>query len=161
MHFKKINTFCGWLVFLAASGVYLRTIEPSVSFWDCGEFISCAFRLEIGHQPGAPFYMLLGRFFSLFAGNHPEMVAKMINSLSAIASGFAMMFLYWTITRLTARLITDTGDSPVIRPIRYNCLRSGRSYGLHLFRYILVFGSGRRGLCNFGSVHCGRLLGNS
>ena len=102
MHFKKINTFCGWLVFFTASIVYLKTLEPSVSFWDCGEFISCAFKLEIGHQPGAPFFMLLGRLFSIFAGNHPEMVAKMINSLSALASGFTIMFLYWTITRLTA-----------------------------------------------------------
>ena len=88
MHFKKINTLCGWLVFLTASVVYLKTLEPSVSFWDCGEFISCACKLEIGHQPGAPFFLLLGRLFSIFAGNHPEMVAKMINSLSAIGIGF-------------------------------------------------------------------------
>ena len=117
MHFKKINTLCGWFVFLTASGVYLKTLEPSVSFWDCGEFISCAYHLEIGHQPGAPFFLLLGRLFSLFAGNHPDMVAKMINSLSALASGFTMMFLYWTITRMTAKLIKETGDSPAIRSI--------------------------------------------
>jgi hypothetical protein len=117
MHFKKINTLCGWLVFLTASVVYLKTLEPSVSFWDCGEFISCAYHLEIGHQPGAPFFLLLGRLFSIIAGNHSHMVAKMINSLSAFASGFTMMFLYWTITRMTAKLITETVDSRIIRSI--------------------------------------------
>jgi hypothetical protein len=117
MHFKKINTLFGWLVFLTASVVYLKTLEPSVSFWDCGEFISCAWHLEIGHQPGAPFFLLLGRLFSIIAGNHSHMVAKMINSLSAFASGFTMMFLYWTITRMTAKLIMETSDSRIIRSV--------------------------------------------
>ncbi len=143
MHFKKINTFCGWLVFFTASIVYLKTLEPSVSFWDCGEFISCAFKLEIGHQPGAPFFLLLGRLFSIFAGNHPEMVAKMINSLSALASGFTIMFLYWTITRLTDKLMTGDQDSRHY-PFGYNnCFGHDRGPGMHFFRYILVFGGGR------------------
>lgn len=113
MHFKRINTLCGWIVFLISSAVYLKTLEPSVSFWDCGEFISCAYKLEIGHQPGAPFFLLLGRLFAVLAGNHPAMVAKMVNSLSAIASAFTMMFLFWTITRMTGKLVRKSGDPDI------------------------------------------------
>jgi hypothetical protein len=107
MHFKKINNLIGWLIFGVAAAVYLNTLEPTVSFWDCGEFISCAYHLEIGHQPGAPFFLLLGRLFSLFAGHHAGAVAVMINSLSALASAGTIMFLFWTITRLAVKLIPE------------------------------------------------------
>jgi hypothetical protein len=95
MHFKRINTVLGWLVFAIAASVYLSTIEPTASFWDCGEFIACAYKLEVGHQPGAPFFLLLGRAFSLFAGDNNALVAKMVNSMSALASAFSIM--YWPV----------------------------------------------------------------
>src|SRR5512133_1087567 len=98
--FQKWNIVTGWLVFLAALVAYLLTIEPTVSFWDCGEFILCSYRLEVGHPPGAPFFLLLGRFFTLFAGSDTSKVAMMVNILSAFASAFIILFLFWTITRL-------------------------------------------------------------
>ena len=82
--FQKFNLIGGWLAFSISALVYLLTLEPSVSFWDCGEFITAAYKLEIGHPPGAPIFMLLGRFFSLFASDESQ-VALMLNSLSAIA----------------------------------------------------------------------------
>lgn len=103
--FQKINIIGGWFVFTIAAIVYLLTMEPSVSFWDCGEFITSAYKLEIGHPPGAPFFMLLGRFFSLFASD-PSQVALMLNTLSALASAFTIMFLFWSITHLARKLVT-------------------------------------------------------
>ena len=103
--YHLINNIIGWIVFLVASIVYLATIEPTASFWDCGEFISASFKLEVGHPPGAPFFLLLGRFFSLFAGGNVENVAKMINVLSALASSFTILFLFWTITHLAKKMI--------------------------------------------------------
>ncbi len=104
MNFKKINLTGSWIVFAISLSVYFDTIEPTVSFWDCGEFIACANKLEIGHQPGAPFFLLLGRIFSLFAGNQTEKIAFSINSISAIASAFAIFFLYKTIVILCERI---------------------------------------------------------
>jgi len=116
--FQKTNIISGWLVFIIASIVYLLTLEPSVSFWDCGEFITAAYKLEIGHPPGAPFFMLLGRFFSLFASD-PSQVALMLNILSALASAFTIMFLFWSITHLARKLIsTEDGH--------FNSLQTGK-----------------------------------
>ena len=109
--FRFWNNIAGWSVFAISLLLYLLTIEPTASFWDCGEFILCAFRLEVGHPPGAPFFMLLGRFFSLFAGADTSRVAMMVNMLSAFASAFTILFLFWTITRLV-RLAT--GDDVII-----------------------------------------------
>lgn len=103
--YHLLNNITGWIVFLVASVVYLMTIEPTASFWDCGEFISASFKLEVGHPPGAPFFLLLGRLFSLFAGGNVENVAKMINILSALASSFTILFLFWTITHLAKKMI--------------------------------------------------------
>jgi hypothetical protein len=103
--FRLWNNITGWVVFALSLLVYLLTIEPTVSFWDCGEFILCSFRLEVGHPPGAPFFMLLGRFFTLFAGGDTSKVAMMVNILSAFASAFTILFLFWSITRLV-RLAT-------------------------------------------------------
>ncbi len=102
--YKLFNNVFGWVIFLIAATVYLLTIEPSVSFWDCGEFITTSFKFEVGHPPGAPFFMILGRFFTLFGG--PGSAAKLINSLSGLASGFTIMFLFWTITHFAKKLIT-------------------------------------------------------
>lgn len=98
--FKKLNTVIGWLVFLVATFVYCSTIEPTASFWDCGEYIACAYKLEVGHPPGAPFFLLIGRFFALLGGDDPALAGTMINIMSALCSSFTILFLFWTITRL-------------------------------------------------------------
>ncbi|MBN1251022.1 MAG: DUF2723 domain-containing protein [Bacteroidales bacterium] len=104
--FKLINRISGWLVFLIAAITYLLTIEPTVSFWDCGEFITSSFKLEVGHPPGAPFFMLLARFFSVFT-NDVTQVARMINSVSAVASAFTILFLFWTISHIAKRIVGE------------------------------------------------------
>ncbi len=98
--FSKLNNLIGWLVWAIATVTYCCTIEPTASFWDCGEYIACAYKLEVGHPPGAPFFLLIGRFFTLFAGGDPSMAAMMINVMSALSSSFTILFLFWTITRL-------------------------------------------------------------
>lgn len=106
--YKLLNNIFGWLAFAVAAFTYLSTMEPSASFWDCPEFITTAFRLEVGHPPGAPFFMLMGRFFTLFASDLSQ-VAVMVNAMSALASAFTILFLFWTITRL-ARKMTKAKD---------------------------------------------------
>lgn len=106
--FRFWNNFTGWALFAVSLVVYLLTIEPTVSFWDCGEFILCSYRLEVGHPPGAPFFLLLGRFFTLFAGGDTSKVAMMVNIMSALASAFTILFLFWSVTRLI-RLATGDG----------------------------------------------------
>ncbi|NQU84730.1 MAG: DUF2723 domain-containing protein [Mariniphaga sp.] len=101
--FNSINNILGWVTFLISAIVYLLTIEPTVSWWDCGEFITSAYKLEVGHPPGAPFFMIVGRFFSLFAPDSSK-VALMLNSFSALASAATIMFLYWTIVHLAKKL---------------------------------------------------------
>ena len=96
-NFKKLNNITGWIVFLIATIVYLVTMEKTASLWDCGEFISAAYKLEVVHAPGAPFFLMLGRIFSLFATDASQ-VAIMVNSMSALSSSFTILFLFWTIT---------------------------------------------------------------
>ena len=96
--FKKLNNIIGWSVFLIASFVYLSTIEQTVSFWDCGEYIATAYKLQVGHPPGAPLFQLFGRIFTLFAAQGTSEVAVAINILSALCSSFTILFLFWTIT---------------------------------------------------------------
>ncbi len=102
--FRSFNLITGWIVFAIAAFVYLMTIEPTASFWDCGEFITSSFKLEVGHPPGAPFFMILGKFFMLFTSN-PAKVSVAMNSMSALASAFAILFLFWTITHLARRIV--------------------------------------------------------
>ena len=102
--FKFWNTISGWMVFAVAAVTYFLTMEPTASFWDCGEFISSAAKLDVGHPPGAPFFMLMGHFFSLFASS-PEQVAACVNALSVLASAFTILFLFWTITLLARKLV--------------------------------------------------------
>ncbi len=114
MSIKLQQRLIGGSVFLISLIVYLLTLEPTASFWDCSEFITCAYKLEVGHAPGAPLFMLLGRFFSLFVGNNTELVAKAINTLSAVASALTVMLLYyiiyWFATRLNEKLISSNTE---------------------------------------------------
>jgi hypothetical protein len=102
MSYKQWNTYLGWLVFILATVVYFITIEDTVSLWDCGEYITAAYKLEVGHPPGAPLFMILGRLFSFFAD--PEMVAVWINRLSAISSSLTILFMFWSLTLLLKKL---------------------------------------------------------
>ena len=102
--YKLINNISGWIVFAVSAIVYLLTIEPTASFWDCGEFITQAYKLEVGHPPGAPIFMLVGNLFTQLTQD-PSQVAKMVNIMSALLSAFTILFLFWTITHLTRKLI--------------------------------------------------------
>lgn len=103
MNYNKLNNYTGWAVFLIATIVYFLTIESTASLWDCGEYITAAYKLEVGHPPGAPLFMLLGRLFSFFAS--PEMVAVWINRLSALSSSFTILFLFWSITMFGKKVV--------------------------------------------------------
>ena len=103
MNYTKWNSLLGWLVFIVASTVYLMTIESTASLWDCGEYITAAYKLEVGHPPGAPLFMVLGRLFSFFAA--PASVAVWINSLSAISSSLTILFMFWSLTLLIKKII--------------------------------------------------------
>ncbi len=105
--FNRINNTIGLIIFAIASFVYLSTIEQTVSFWDCGEYISTAYKLEVGHPPGAPLFQLLGRIFSLFAEPATSQVAVSINILSALCSSLTILFLYWTITGFAQKIKLD------------------------------------------------------
>lgn len=107
--YRFINNLAGWIVFAIAAIVYCMTIEPTASFWDCPEFISTAHKLEIGHPPGAPFWMLTGNFFTQFASDTTQ-VAKMVNYMSALTSAACILFLFWSITHLTRKLIVKDGS---------------------------------------------------
>ncbi len=106
--YRRWNNRTGWLMFLISAVVYILTVEPTVSFWDCGEFILSAFRLQVGHPPGAPMFLMIGRIATLFAGSDSSKAALMMNILSAICSAFAIMFLFWTITHLVRRVFTSS-----------------------------------------------------
>ena len=103
--FKTINIIAGWVIFAIAAFVYLSTIEPTASFWDCGEFISSAFKLEVGHPPGAPFFMIIGRIFTLLAGHDVTAVPKMVNAMSGLLSALTILFLFWSITHLAKKIL--------------------------------------------------------
>lgn len=102
---RLYNNILGWGVFIIATIVYFLTLEPTTSLWDCGEFIASAYKLQVGHPPGAPLFMIMARFFSLFAGSNVTKVALMINGLSGLVSALTIMFLFWTITHLAIKII--------------------------------------------------------
>ncbi len=106
--FKIANSLFGWLAFVIAAFTYVSTVEPTASFWDCPEFISTAYKLEVGHPPGAPFFMLTGNLFSQFASD-PSQVAFMVNVMSALLSAMCILFLFWSITHLARKLICTDG----------------------------------------------------
>ena len=96
-NFKKWNLILGWATFAIALITYSLTLEPTVSAWDCGEYISTSVKLEVGHPPGAPLFQMLGAFFAMFTSELTE-IAKMVNFMSALASAFTILFMFWTIT---------------------------------------------------------------
>ena len=110
MTFKRLNNITGWFAGLIATIVYFLTLEPTVSWWDCGEYISTAYKLQVGHPPGAPLFQMIGRFFSLFAGGDVTKVAMMVNVMSAICSGLTIVFLFWTITMLARKVWMKEGE---------------------------------------------------
>lgn len=106
--YKTVNTVTGWFVFVIAAIVYCMTVEPTASFWDCGEFITSAYKLQVGHPPGAPFFMLTANFFTLFT-NDTSLIAIMVNYMSALMSAACILFLFWSITHLVRKLVVKKG----------------------------------------------------
>ncbi|MEQ1623731.1 MAG: DUF2723 domain-containing protein, partial [Sediminibacterium sp.] len=115
MQFNRINNIVGWVVAFVACTVYIMTAEAGGSFWDCGEFVSSCFKLQIPHPPGAPLFVILGRVFIVLFGDNPLTAAKAVNVMSALASGFTILFLFWTITHFARKIVmvktTDTLSS--------------------------------------------------
>jgi transmembrane protein TMEM260 (protein O-mannosyltransferase) len=109
MNFNKVNNIVGWMVCLFACTVYIMTMEATGSFWDCGEFVSSCYKLQIPHPPGAPLFVLMGRFFIILFGDSPTTAARGVNFMSAITSGFSILFLFWSITHFARKLIQKTG----------------------------------------------------
>ena len=109
MDYKKLNNYIGWAVFLIATLVYVLTLEGTTSLWDCGEYITTAYKLEVGHPPGAPLFMMLGRLFTVFAS--PDSAAYMVNLMSALSSSFTILFLFWSITMIAKRIILSPNDN--------------------------------------------------
>ncbi len=111
--YKFYNTVVGWVIFLVAAIVYLSTIEPTASFWDCPEFITTANSLQVGHPPGAPLFMIMGRLFTMLASS-PAQVPVMVNILSALASAFTIVFLFWTITHMALKIVGSDTSEPTL-----------------------------------------------
>ncbi|UKN00472.1 MFS transporter [Paracrocinitomix mangrovi] len=105
MDYKKLNNLIGWSVFAIATLVYFGTLEPTTSLWDCGEYITTAYKLEVGHPPGAPLFMMLGRLFTMFTS--AENAALMINGMSALSSAFTILFLFWSITMIAKKIVLN------------------------------------------------------
>jgi len=110
MQYNKINNLLGWLCFAIAAVTYILTLEPSVSFWDCGEFIACAYRLQVSHQPGYPLFAMICKVFSLLSLGDVTKVAYFTNAACALASGATIMFLFWTITMMARKMMIKQGD---------------------------------------------------
>jgi hypothetical protein len=112
MNYHRINNIAGWLVCAIATTVYLLTMEPTGSLWDCGEFVSSCFKLEIPHPPGAPLFVLMGRLFIILFGDNPQTAALAVNSMSAVMSGLTILFLFWSITYFARRIIMKNNEDP-------------------------------------------------
>ena len=103
--FQRLNNLSGWLVFVISLITFTLTVEPTASFWDCGEFIACAYKLQVPHPPGAPLFLLLGRMFSLLALGNLEKVAFWVNMLSVVTSALTILFLHWTIVMIGRKIL--------------------------------------------------------
>ena len=124
-NYKTVNNIVGWAVFAIATLVYFLTLEPTASWWDCGEYIATAYKLQVGHPPGAPLFQLLGRFFTLFAFGNVENVALMINIMSALSSSFTILFLFWSITMLAKKLYIKSADEVMSKGDAWAVLGAG------------------------------------
>jgi len=118
--YNKLNRISGWVVFAIATLVYFLTIEPTASWWDCGEYIATAYKLQVGHPPGAPLFQMIGRFFSLFAYGDTSKVALMINLMSGLSSSLTILFLFWTITHFARKIVLRDGGE----------LNAGQTYAI-------------------------------
>ena len=127
--YNIINNSLGWLTFLIAAVTYMLTLEPTASFWDCPEFIAQGYKLEIGHPPGNPIFILVARFATLFAGGNVELVSVCVNAMSALLSAATILLLFWTITHLVKRLMITNGEED----------------NISLAQYIVIMGSGLAG----------------
>ena len=158
MNYKKINNYLGWLVFLIATTVYFITIEDTVSLWDCGEYITAAYKLEVGHPPGAPLFMVLGRLSSFFAD--PENVAVWINRLSAVSSSATILFMYWSITLLVKKI--SLRDKKELTPGDKVAILGSGIVGALAYTFSDSFWfSAVEGEVNVISVYSFNILGNS
>ncbi len=114
--YKKINNYTGWIVFIIATIIYWLTVEPTASYWDCGEFIAVSYKLEVPHPPGAPLFLLIGRLFSFLAGGDVLNVAYWINITSVLSSGFTVLFLFWSLTLFGKKLLkVETGKETAVQ----------------------------------------------
>ena len=122
-NFNKWNTILGWITFAIALTTYTLTVEPTMSFWDCGEYIATAAKLEVGHPPGAPLFQMIGAFFAMFATD-AEHIALMVNMMSVFSSAFTILFLFWSSTLLIRKIVSSISDSnsenEVVEPISKN-----------------------------------------
>jgi len=127
MNYKKLNNYIGWAVFLIATTVYVLTLEQTTSLWDCGEYITTAFKLEVGHPPGAPLFMMLGRLFTVFV--EPESAAYMVNLMSALSSSFTILFLFWSITMIGRKIVLSPNDNLFTVPAKNEGFRAELTAG--------------------------------
>ena len=125
LEFKKINNLVGWIVFVIATGVYLATVQRTASYWDCGEFIACSYKLQVPHPPGAPFFLLIGRMFSFLALGDVTQVAFWINVLSVLSSSFSILFLFWSITMLGLKLLPVKNEKELTPFQLYSLIGAG------------------------------------
>lgn len=123
MNYRHINNLSGWLVFAISAFVYILTSEPTLSWWDCGEYIATAYGLQVGHPPGAPLFQIIGRFFSFFAFGNELLVARMVNTMSALSSAFTILFLFWSITHLARKVV----DSSIVGATIKNSVKNSVS----------------------------------
>src|SRR5215210_1708033 len=110
MNFNRINNISGWIICMIACTVYLLTAEAAGSFWDCGEFVSTAYKLQVPHPPGAPLFVMIGRLFIILFGNNPHTAAKAVNVMSALMSGLTILFLFWTITHFAEKIVKNGNE---------------------------------------------------
>ncbi len=130
------NNLIGWIVFAIAALVYLLTLESTASLWDCGEFIATSYKLQIGHPPGAPLFMITARIFSLLAGGNTAKVAVMINAMSGLASAFTILFLFWSISHLAIKLVKPGSE---IRPWQYVAILGSALVGAMAYTFTDTF----------------------
>ncbi len=124
-NYIKWNNLVGWGTFVIAFITYTFTIEPTASFWDCGEYIACAYKLEVGHPPGAPFFLIIGRIFSLLGFGNPAHAAMMINIMSATCSALTILFLFWSITRIANKILSNQSKSSLTQYQQLSILAAG------------------------------------